>query len=569
MRIHQGYSTFVFLFVLLLSGTSGAQAQERYAAFIHGFTFGDDRPSAGVSVHEVLDEKGARWEASGTIDRWTGTAIDGSVLLKYFDRDLYGGARDKTFDRSRTAMMERFVTKMKETAPNAEWVLVGHSQGGIVARLLHEHIRTDAPNLDVKGVLSIASPMQGGTPTTVSYGARSGYINVKPVVDGFLKDVLKGPLGDATSGLLKFAVPGVGIVFDIVANFWDPTEYAAEGVIELNQDKLRGLNEMAVEKKAKDAIGPDGNLIRKINRAKNPRNYRALLGSERTPVAARVASGRETEKEKLVTFGFWGTLGAGVVAGTSIPNFVTMVNIFQGNKEVAPGEEPVTVNFFHKVKDSYEFGADFYRFRCYGTLGIGCLAGDYRKWKRWKQGRRAIQNFGSTFTEILNAYRLDQRVRSVLDCSDPGSKRSTGDAGEFAPPTAEEYIHGYLDDPDTPDGGDGPGENCHYVEETYYVTVPNKTDGLLGTKTTTWNPPEKGQEPNLGSNSILYNEQPSRQQSKRGGTGYNHAEMVYSRRRYNSSDDPGIGGNDPSFEKGDPNPPMQEGQRFLERQVFK
>jgi hypothetical protein len=70
----------------------------------------------------------------------------------------------------------------------------------------------------------------------------------------------------------------------------------------------------------------------------------------------------------------------------------------------------------------------------------------------------------------------------------------------------------------------------------------------------------------LGPHSILYNDRPSSDQYKQGGTGYNHAEMVYNRRRYSASEDPGI--SDGEFGKGQPNPPMQEGRRFLREEIF-
>jgi pimeloyl-ACP methyl ester carboxylesterase len=491
--------------------------------------------------------------------------VDGYVKLKYFDRDLYqgtpGGPRDVTLDDTRREVMERFVKTMKHkmtenNSPNAEWVLVGHSQGGIVARLLHEHIRKNASGVEVEGVLSIASPMQGGKPSQVSYGSRSGYTNVKPIIDGFLKDVLVGPLGDAGGDLLNFVVPGLGAVFDIIANIWDPTTYAAEGVIDLFEGKLKALNEMAVEKEAKEAIGPDGELIQSINRAPNPDSYRALLGAERAPVAARVASGRRIEKDRVVTFGLWGGLALRAGATTSLPNLGLSADVFTANDKVSPGEEPETVDFFNEVKDSYANAADYYRYRCYGTFGISCLAGDYRKWDRWKQGRRAIQNFGSTYTQIVNAFRLERKTRKKYVCDKPSLKNKSDKGGGFNPPSASEYKVSYR----IKDG------DCHYEYETYYASVPNKNDGLLGTATNTWDPPSKGSAPKLGSHSILYNDRSSSSQYKRGGTGYNHAEMVYNKRRYSASEDPGI--SDGEFGKGQPNPPMQNGENFLERQVF-
>ena len=106
--------------------------------------------------------------------------------------------------------------------------------------------------------------MQGGKPSQVSYGSRSGYTNVKPIINGFLKDLLVGPVGDAGGNLLNFIVPGLGVTFDIVANFWDPATYAVDGIIDVAEGKLQALNEMAVAKEAKEAIGPDGELIQNI-----------------------------------------------------------------------------------------------------------------------------------------------------------------------------------------------------------------------------------------------------------------------------------------------------------------
>ena len=77
--------------------------------------------------------------------------------------------------------------------------------------------------------------------------------------------------------------------------------------------------------------------------------------------------------------------------------------------------------------------------------------------------------------------------------------------------------------------------------------------------------------PDLGPHSILYNDRSSSNQYKRGGTGYNHAEMVYNERRYSSREHLGIGGlgsDDPSFSEGQPNPPMQGGRDFLSDDVF-
>jgi hypothetical protein len=70
----------------------------------------------------------------------------------------------------------------------------------------------------------------------------------------------------------------------------------------------------------------------------------------------------------------------------------------------------------------------------------------------------------------------------------------------------------------------------------------------------------------LAPHSLLQGGRPSSDQYKQGGTGYNHAEMVYNRRRYSSSEDPGI--SDGEFSKGQPNPPMVNAEDWLRDEVF-
>ena len=107
-------------------------------------------------------------------------------------------------------------------------------------------------------------------------------------------------------------------------------------------------------------------------------------------------------------------------------------------------------------------------------------------------------------------------------------------------------------------------DGCYWRTRHYTVTVPQKTDGLLGTKSTSWDGViYTDGTPNLGPHSILYNDRPSSNQYKRGGTGYNHAEMVYDKRRYSSSEDPGIA--DGEFSEGERNPPMEGAEAWLEQ----
>ncbi|PEN13822.1 hypothetical protein CRI94_07090 [Longibacter salinarum] len=561
------------MLLIVMSGLQDVQAQSRYAAFVHGFTFGDDRPQSGATAQDILNAKGQRWKASGTIDYLQNQVgvIDGHVMLKYFDRDLYGGSRDRTLDNTRQAMMERFVRKMKNTAPNAEWLLIGHSQGGIVVRLLREHVRKYAPELNVSTVIAIASPMQGAKPTTVSYGKRSGYKNAKPKVNGFLKDILKAPLAEAGEGLVEFWVPWGHMPINIISNFWDPYEYAAERIIRLQEEDIaQSLNGMAVEKRAKDAIGPDGYLIEEINNAPDPENYRALLGIERAPAFARVASGASTEAVNTIGFSPFERFGIlEDMAALGNPRYATFRNVFTRDQLVRPGEEPKTVNLFYQLKGVYRDAADYYRHRCYWTLGISCATGDYRKWNRWKDGRQALEGFESTYSYILAADRMATRQGERLVCKDPTTGEVVGRSmvqATFDVPSAESFVHGRFEPPD--DDGDGrddndgtPGNECWNETYTYLVSVPNKTDGLLGSVTTGWDGDPDFMYTHAGPETIVYSDTPSRNQYYKGGTGFNHAEMIYARRRYSANQDPGIP--DGSFSRGDLNPPTRDVRDFM------
>jgi pimeloyl-ACP methyl ester carboxylesterase len=578
---------------LLCFPSQSASAQERYAAFIHGFSFGDDRPEANdQTLAKARAGKAARWEESGTPQSWKGSTIDGYVYLKYFDRDLYETpfgegnlGRDITLDDHWKEMMGRFVDKMQSKAPaDARWVLVGHSQGGIVARLLHEYVREENVNLNIEGVAAVDSPMQGAQPTTVAYGDKSDYKNAKPTIDGLMKDVLRAPIGEITNRLLH--VFGWRFVYDFASNFVDIAEYEAEGVISLASDRIRGrLHGMAVNKKAQVAIGPGGYLITKINNAPDPDNYRALLGAERAPTGPRIASAAPLNEAKVPSFSALPFLLEGPArVGTGVLALAprTVGVLLEGaGRHVEPGEESETVDMFNDVHDEYRDNADWYRWRCYLTFGISCVAGDYRRWERWKTGREALQGFDQTYGKILNAFRLKRKVGERTVCPDTYGSGSRV-ARRFEPPTAQEYVDAALEVPDENDGDptndddgqqdddDGAGGNeCHVKSYTYYVSVPNKHDGLLGVNYLVWdsNSPAKGG-PELGDHSVLYSDEPGAGSSgsRRGGTGFNHGEVVYNERRYSSSDDPGI--DDGAFNEGDPNPTMQDAETWIRRQVF-
>jgi pimeloyl-ACP methyl ester carboxylesterase len=560
-----------------------AQAQTRYAAFAHGLTFGDDRPSAtDQSLQEVRSNKASRWEASGTPENWKDTdVISDFIFLRYFDRDLYDGNRDKTLDASRTAMMERFVQQMRDKTQgvsNAEWVLVGHSQGGIVVRLLYKYIQKNHPDIEVAGVLAAGSPLQGARAARMAFSpSRSNYYDVASEMTHFIQDILRGPLAET----LETAVARVGFSpyggnrwIELGANFVDyygsVADVISRGIVEAEiEDKIDAISH---DKRAAAAIGPDGYLIEKINSGPRPDNYRSLIGAERSPIPARVGSGALTDRPLGLSWLPPSLISTGALAsnqGFEDLGFLLIGTGASVPSEIAPGNEPQTVRFYYKVMSLYNLLEQYHDSRQGPPLYSECWDGDgYNPCvleDRWNKGHDALKAFPSTYSEIIDSYQLESRTGYRTVCPNTyGDGTTHRSEHRFSPPSAKKYVDHNLEPPDNDDPSDGqqddddgvPGNECYEEAYTYYVTVPDESDGIVSVQTGVWN---EGDSPNDRTHNFLFgNDGGSAEQ-----TGFNHAELIYNERRYNSSSDP-----DPysvSFNAGDNNPPMENAEDWVFR----
>lgn len=517
-----------------------AQSQKQYAAFIHGFNFG------GGSCNR--ENRGRRWEEGGAPASWSSYSgpVDGYELLKYCRGKLY---------RSTNIVLRRLADQMKSRGKNARWVLVGHSQGGIVARLLHEYIRKNT-SLDVDGVMALASPMQGARIAEVAFGKYDGYKNIKPIVDDLFNDIVDGPVTELETSLANI------LTFGVVGS-------VAKWKIQNRKDKLDNsvddfINGSTVRSNAKKFISPDGEMIEDINNSKNPDNYVSYLGSERSPAAVRLMSGKNIN-EGLSTpdAGFWATLGWGALGAAGNPGVFSLIMSAEDRK-VSPGDEAAAVNVFEDVKNVYSSNAEYYKYRRWfppDPRAHACF-------QAWRRGRDALNSINERHTRLIDAYTLVKREKQVTVCEDNSKSRGKAASDLFAPPSASRYVDQYLEPPPDETGeDDGRGTDCHYEMETYYKSVPNKNDGFLGTAYTTWheNGRSRFSEPHLNSHSILYSDNETGTY-KRGGTGFNHAEMVYNKRRYSSSNDPRLPDN--AFGEGDRNPSMRDAEDWVATEVF-
>lgn len=484
-----------------------AQAQQRYAAFIHGFSFGGGECNRSA--------QGGRWISSGTPQSWTGGAIDGYVVLKYCDENLY---------QNTNAVLDRLAGDMDPSS--ARWVLVGHSQGGIVARLLHQRIKNYHTGINVEGVMAIASPMQGARPAGVAYGKYyDGYKNIKPTLDDALADITDGPITESETGILNILT--LGTAGQTFSGKIENKLHEKEAELKLT------INASTVEKNAKANIGVGGDLITRINNAPDPDQYRALLGAERAPISARIGAGFP-RKEISGNFDFvglprfWSPLGTFVASGlltatdyAGLANLALFVEEKDG-KVLDPGDEAAAADLFYGLTDVYADNADYHKWRRWS--GVTCVTGDCARYKAWKRGREALQGFGQTHGELIDAFRLKKKPGERTICPD-GSGGTVGGRtaqAKFEPPTADEWVDYKLEPPDGDGGGPGPGQDdddgasgneCWIDHYTYWVTVPNKNDGLLGVNYTTWdsdhNGPKKGRL-YLGDHSFFYSDRPKR-----------------------------------------------------------
>ncbi len=413
----------LFLFLINI----GLKSQD-YALFLHGFQGSDES-----------------WAGSGTPNDWvTDGIIDDYVLLNYSIGDLKSPA-------SQASLIQQIAIEMgqKDPTKTANWVLVGHSMGGLVARAgYHELVNNPATNdFNIKAVLTVGTPHQGARATHVSLGPKAGYINVQPVLDEF-------------KGLLLAPIDDVHEIVEWVTNLNSPDALdslkKAPDLLRRATNKLESLADTSVTHTIKNIIGLNGSLIQDLNSGQmdEPNHVRSIFGAEKRFIPVRAA-----------------------------------------NEMIDPGnaDELTTLDNFEKIRwfyranaNAWDFTAGWYDFwRKYGSARAA-----RRKRDSWNSGRNALDNIDGYWGEMIDSYFvgwIDIYQFVPIECDDGG--------GSGPPPPGQ-----------IPEPGGG-GVDCWELQLVPTLfSVPTKNDVIISPDYAIWSP---GQYRNDRVVNWYYDDQPA------------------------------------------------------------
>jgi pimeloyl-ACP methyl ester carboxylesterase len=580
---------FFILLCCCMSVQFVAARKPRYVAFVHGYNLGggtETCPTQAVNTNPIYypyyNGNAERWFASGTPQELVSTGqIDGYIFLEYCTNDkkteyvsTWGGANsvwttnisygqnsilygtqnvltrlsqnmaDFKFNGYQGALPQssyipgrkQFRADM-ETAihsqlngqhfgKDAEWILVGHSLGGIVSRALEKHIKSNQhlfPNMNVKGVIAVDSPLQGSLGSLASYGAGPGLVDIKPTLDTALDDITAGPksnLGMIAIGNVAETLFTINSIYKLlfnqpIASGLDKAEAAAH----LNPV---AFNDIAISNRSRDFLSPSGTIIQHINQGVQPANRLSIQTPERSGLSARIAS-------------------AGVSTNTST---VACGTLEQGDELKALNAQNCLYGIYKSFRTVTEASRDFLSLT--PLYQINPIYHYYNNQAiQWGKGERRVRNLDPLHTTLINAYDIVQRQVSyqTMVCWKPVSaweeakQKSSGNGFD-----TRDFLQSDL-------------APCAAGQEPYqmttittYLQIPAKNDAVLTTPSMRWSQ----NDPKESSNS--FNEYfPEEQQ----GYGFNHAEVIFAKRRYSYPEE--------NFYKGDKTPIFDRIERYIDK----
>lgn len=356
--------------ISLLIASSGL-AQKKIGIFVHGFN--------GASEKWLVESEAPQlWKSNGTITDY--------VALDYETLEL-------ETPQSQALLLARFdqILKTKGSKTNDEWIIIGHSLGGIVGRALYPSLRGLGYN--VVAVVSIAGPSQGAEATNVDKALISSTIDrmqdkinaaqqhVAPTVSFFL----------GWQNFLTLFGAGSSTKSQIAAI----PEY-----LEAARDTALGYADTIIESKAASLIGRNGLVINQINgyslsnQNLHPQNYLAIAGAEKSKIPFRMIGHifeDETYKDEYKT--------------------LNKVNDLR-NKYFSTNE-----GYYRQLADRYHWCR--FRASCRNSR-------DYAHYREnlWKQAKLEIDNIDATWGELINSYKFTtvSYQEYVPPCEDTGGR---------------------------------------------------------------------------------------------------------------------------------------------------
>lgn len=401
------------------------------------------------------------------------------------------------------------MTAHQQTNPNTEWIFVGHSMGGLVARLIYGTIQQSASHLQVKVVITMGTPHQGAPVTEVSFGAEPGFINVKPIFNAE-REKIETPLNHIhTLVYLGALINGQGSALREIDS--------APEYLDLLRAEIEKWAMRSSSIPAKDVIGTEGSVISQINSPgfPNPPHMRSISGVEKRFVAVRAAG-------ELV-----------MKTGDELPTlnaFETIINFYETNRSMWDTNVTTLDAIYYTCRAS-----SLWLNSCSAQNSMRQNARHYRY--LWSQGHAALNNLDVTWSQMSNAFYTTtmQIPTDELVCPSGNGSSDFGFGLEF---------EGFEQQPATL-------SECYYqtTMQTVTVRIPEKTDLVVTPMYAVWSP---GQSPNDRNVNYLYDD------TEPDG-GYNHFEIRRMNRAYTLPD---------VFERGDITPPMDDVDLWFRDELF-
>lgn len=510
-------STLVLLATLAAVGTAAHAQTAPRGVFIHGIS------SSAMS-----------WDRSQVPTEWVGRGLlSASKAIDYEDIGFYTDLQGE---------LNRIVGQIPtdyEGSPGV--VFVGHSQGGVVSRLLYQHIVAGCPEyenpitevadptrcgrFDVKGILTFASPHQGAPASKASYGYFPGYIDKKPIIDGMVDDIAAGPFWSTINSIGETAYRGIqngGLTSTSPGFSSVRAELVGKGLVALalglgvQEHANRAVSSAsggAIALGIKDKLGPGGSYIARINNPMfNPPQYRSVIGSEEYQAAIRLVGALGSPysqpggagppyqqhgdlADQYINRLTWLTN----VSDLNLPDEATLVLMARSIRSEADA-----IQVYRSIQMYYggheaEFESQARASAIWGFIfsivtmnPLPLAAGatnaarlEFLAYK-WRRGFNALNRLDATHSTIIESYRLEARTAQV-----PSGQTCERNPNDPFDPYGEDLgfaIEAQFTEFRMTYCAPGVSPQTTYMTRTYYVQVPTPNDGFLVPEFNVWSP---------------------------------------------------------------------------------
>jgi pimeloyl-ACP methyl ester carboxylesterase len=406
------YIKYLMVCIVLIFISSNLYAQRKIAVFVHGF-----------------EGNGQKWLTASKVPQGflNNRTISDYVILQYETEEL-------STKESQKELLDRFAQQMRAVGNPAsdEWILIGHSLGGIVSRLLYPAFRNIGFN--VKAVVSVGGPLQG---------ARATDVNLRYINSEFNR--LKREFKKATDHEYWTVTFAINFASLFSSNSPRKILNSIPDKLDIARDSVLGMAKLIKNTDAKALIGLNGSLIKTINSYPStnydvhPEHYLSVGGAEKTPIPFRLASYIFTPNQQGDEY-----------------MVVKQLNTFE-NK------------YLSKNVDKWRRLAKRYHWCRFKKSCRRSRDAANRKKGYWETARTSFNNLTTVWSTMINSYRLVNKSYQV-----------------YLPSCLDRPHEGLMFDLELKekDCVNGPGR---WVTRYTTIQVPDKNDGVVSLHSTLWN----------------------------------------------------------------------------------